>query len=321
MAMRILILSCGTRYKLIEYFKDRNNGFNKVVATDCSEYAPALYIADSFYVVPRMNEPTYLDKLYQICQNEHIDVILPLQEEELLLIAKERAKFEQIGILVAISGYEQLKLCKDKYELSSYLNDREIPAIKTFLAEDILKEENWTREVFVKPRYGAGSVGAIKVGSRQFLEALVKENDSEQLVVQPYIEGKEYGVDVYVDYISGEIVTVFCKEKLRMRAGETEKSRSVKILQIEKLVSEAVLKLGLKGALDMDIFECQGKYYILEINPRFGGGYPHAYECGINFPKMLAVNAKKEKNCCGEWDYEENVIALKFSDIITVPEM
>lgn len=315
--MRILILSCGTRCKLVEYFKDRKNGFDKVVVTDCSKYAPALYVADSFYIVSRMDAPTYLEELYQICQDEQIDVILPLQDEELLLIARERKKFERMGILVAISGYEQLKLCKDKYELNRYLNSKGILAVKTFLAEEVLKDGNWAGEVFAKPRYGAGSVGAIKVKNRQFLKALVEECDDE-LIVQPYIQGKEYGVDVYVDYQTGEVITVFCKEKIRMRAGETEKSMSVKIPEIEKIVREAVTSLGLRGALDLDVFECQGLFYILEINPRFGGGYPHAYECGINFPKLLAINAQKEVNSSAEWDYKEKVIALKFSDIITV---
>lgn len=315
--MKILILSCGTRCKLVEYFKDRKNGFDKVVVTDCNEYAPALYVSDCFYIVSRMNAPTYLDEIYDICIKEQINVILPLQEEELLLMAKNRYRFERKNILVAISDYEKIKLCKDKYELYQYLNKQNIPTIETFLAEDILKERKEKVELFVKPRCGAGSVGAMKVKTRTLLEALVKESKDE-LVAQPYIEGKEYGVDVYVDFQSGDIIAMFCKEKLRMRAGETEKSISVNVPQIFEIVGETIAKMKLKGALDMDILENNGKFYILEINPRFGGGYPHAYACGINFPKMLAINAQGEINHKVDEEYPENLVALKFSDIITV---
>ena len=134
--------------------------------------------------------------------------------------------------------------------------------------------------------------------------------------MQPFIQGKEYGVDVYIDFISSDIKAIFCKEKLRMRAGETEKSKSVKISEIEEMVKKVVGLLQLKGPVDIDIMEYYGKYYVLEINPRFGGGYPHAYECGVNFLKMMAVNAKGQVNTDNVMDYHEGVVALKYSDIV-----
>ena len=290
--MNILILSCGTRVKLVQYFLQRENGFEKVVVTDCSNYAPALYVADKYYIVPKMTEPDYLKSLLEICEKEQIKVVLPLQEDELLLIAKERKQFEDLGILVAVSEYQNVLLCKDKYEMYQFLNNLQIPTIKTELVDDILESGNLDGDVFVKPRRGAGSVGAMRVATIALLSALQNESEN-QLIVQPYIKGTEYGIDIYVDFISKKTIGIFCKKKLRKRAGETEKSISVKIPEIEELVKKTIEVLHLRGPIDMDILEESGKYYILEINPRFGGGYPHAYECGINFPKMLAVNAKK----------------------------
>lgn len=315
--MNILILSCGTRYKLVEYFKNRNNGFNKVVVTDCNKYAPALYISDKYYIVSRMDTKGYIDEIIDICRNENINVILPLQENELLLISKNRKKFEAIGVLVAISEYSALSLCKDKYGLYKYLSDEGIHMVKTQLLKDVLDNNLDIKEVFVKPRYGAGSVGTMMVKSKKLLEALY-ENSEDELIIQPFIQGKEYGVDVYIDFISSDMKAVFCKEKLRMRAGETEKSKSVKIQQIEDLVKKAVKLLDLKGAIDIDVMEDNGEFYILEINPRFGGGYPHAYECGVNFPKMMAVNGARQTNDDNEFDYCEGVVALKYSDVIII---
>lgn len=313
--MNILILSCGTRYKLVEYFKNRDNSFDKVVVTDCSEYAPALYISDKYYIVSRMNKDGYIDEIIDICKKENINVILPLQEDEILLISKNRKRFEDIGILVAISDYSVLSLCKDKYELYNYLNKEGVPVVKTQLLKDILDDNTKIDEVFVKPRYGAGSVGTMKVKTNMFLKALYEES-GEELIVQPFIQGKEYGVDVYIDFISSDIKAIFCKEKLRMRAGETEKSKSVKISEIEEMVKKVVGLLQLKGPVDIDIMEYYGNYYVLEINPRFGGGYPHAYECGVNFLKMMAVNAKGQVNTDNVMDYHEGVVALKYSDIV-----
>ena len=308
--MNILILSCGTRVKLVQYFLQRENGFEKVVVTDCSNYAPALYVADKYYIVPKMTEPDYLKSLLEICEKEQIKVVLPLQEDELLLIAKERKQFEDLGILVAVSEYQNLLLCKDKYQMYQFLNNLQIPTIKTELVDDILESGNLDGDVFVKPRRGAGSVGAMRVATIALLSALQNESEN-QLIVQPYIKG----IDIYVDFISKKTIGIFCKKKLRMRAGETEKSISVKIPEIEELVKKTIEVLHLRGPIDMDILEESGKYYILEINPRFGGGYPHAYECGINFPKMLAVNAKKMSNDKIENEYKEGIIALKYSDV------
>lgn len=312
--MNILILSCGTRNKLVSYFKE-NNFFEKVVVTDCSEHAPALYVADKYYIVPRMNEVGYLDCLMDICKKEGIQTVLPLQEEELLLIAQNKKLFEELNIMPIVSDYEKVSLCKDKFLLNQWLEEHAINAVPTELATDYLKKADCHKDLYVKPRFGAGSINTMPVHSKRLLEALVDET-SEELIVQPSITGKEFGVDVYVDIISKEVIACFCKEKLRMRAGETEKSLSVKNNQIKELVTKAVKALGLVGPLDVDVMEWNGEYYILEINPRFGGGYPHAYACGVSFPDYIACNGKGERNTSGIDAYAENTLAMKYSEII-----
>ncbi len=312
--MNILILSCGTRNKLVEFFKECTD-FEKVVVTDCSEQAPALYVADRYYIVPRMNQEGYLDCLLDICKKEAIQLVLPLQEEELLLIAKNKECFAKTGVMPVVSDYEKVLLCKDKYQLNCRLGEQDILAVPTTLAKDFLKQNDEVEEVFVKPRYGAGSINTFAVHSRRLLEALVEEAEDE-LIVQPSIKGKEFGVDVYVDLISREVITCFCKEKLRMRAGETEKSLSVINSEVEKLVADAVTALGLCGPLDVDVMEQDGKYYILEINPRFGGGYPHAYVCGVSFPEYLARNGRGEQNAVKRNEYPENTLAMKYLEIV-----
>lgn len=312
--MNVLILSCGTRVKLLEYFKNSKD-WNKVVATDCSAEAPALLVADRPYLVPRMTEPGYLERILEICQAEEIDMVIPLQEDELLLIADNLELFKKNNIKVAISDREKIRLCKDKFLLSKELERLGFNAVKTYTASEYLEQNNEGTDVFVKPRFGAGSVDTFHVTSRKLLEALI-ESSEDELIVQPAIKGQEYGIDIYVDMVSNEVINCFCKKKIRMRAGETEKSLSVIIPELEKTVADAVQALKLKGPLDMDVMEEDGKYYILEINPRFGGGYLHAYGCGVDFMKYLAVNADNRSNDVQRNNYKVNVLAMKYSDIL-----
>ena len=312
--MNILILSCGTRYKLVEYFK-KCKKIEKVVCSDVSDQAPALLAADVAYLVPKMTDAHYLDRIIEICKKESVKAVLPLHEEELLLISNNKKVFEDNGILPIISDYSKVSLCKDKYKLSIELAEKGVSVVESFLAKDYMADEKTFDTFFVKPRSGAGSVDTYMVHSKKMLKAIMEEYD-EEFIVQPAIIGKEYGVDIYVDIISGEVVSYFCKEKLRMRAGETEKSLSVRNKTLESLVKETVTKIGLRGPIDIDVLERDGKFYVLEINPRFGGGYPHAYECGVDFPTLIANNCMGIVNKPSDPTYEENVLGLKYSDIV-----
>lgn len=312
--MNILILSCGTRYKLVEFFK-QEPGFDKVVVTDCSPEAPALYIADRYYLVPRMKDPSYLDTITDICKKEQIQMVLPLQEDELLLIAKNKDLFKSLSVTPIISDYEKVALCKDKYRLCHRLEELGIPTVPTYTAEEFLQSPSSFTEVFVKPRDGAGSVNTMPVRSLGLLKALVEDSE-EELIVQPSIKGNEYGIDLYIDMVTGKPVTCFCKKKLRMRAGETEKSLSVLNETIEKLAVDTAVALGLTGPIDMDILEQDGKFMILEINPRFGGGYPHAYACGVNFPAFIAANGQGVSNSPCFQAYKADVLAMKYTDLM-----
>lgn len=318
--MNILILSAGTRCQLVAYFKQPENGYYKVVTTDCSKYAPALYLSDAFYIVSRMNEPNYLRVIQEICKKEEIDILLPLQEDELELISENRELFEKEGIFVAVSKANALKMCRDKYNLSAYLSHHCIKCVKTY---DFKEEKNSIKSlefpVFVKPRCGCGSMNSMRIKTYSLLEEYVKEC-SEPIIVQSYIEAEEYGVDLYIDFISHKATSVFAKKKIRMRAGETEKSISVIDEALFDLVKNAALLLELSGPVDIDVFKYAGDYYILEINPRFGGGYPHAYECGINFPAMLCRNAKKLQNDIHIGDYAEGKVCLKYTDVMIKDE-
>lgn len=319
--MNILILSCGTRNKLVQYFKDKGNGFDRVIGTDCSAYAPALYETDRYYLVPRMTSPDYLDTILKICEDEKIDAVLPLQEDELFLIASNSELFTARGIRPIVSSPETVELCRDKYAFYEHLTKHNLPALPTCDSpasfRTCYEEGRMNFPVFIKPIRGCGSMGIQKVEQPELLEALCKYS-SEDLLIQAFAEGEEYGIDLYIDLLSHKPVSIFIKKKLRMRAGETEKSVSVTDDALFALVRRTAETLSLSGPVDIDVFRVDGKYYISEINPRFGGGYPHAYSCGVNFPKLIAANLAGKENTDTTGSYEDGICMLKYTDLMTL---
>ena len=167
--------------------------------------------------------------------------------------------------------------------------------------------------VFVKPVKGSASLNINKVTSKEELEIIW--NQSTDLMIQEFMNGQELGADVYIDMISSEPVAIFTKNKIKMRAGETDKAVSIKDEKLFKLIVDFVKKAGFKGIIDIDIFIVNGEYYISEVNPRFGGGYPHAYECGVNVPNMIINNIEGIVNQNQIGQYKEDVYMMKYNEI------
>ena len=320
--MNVLITSAGTRNKVVQYFKKEFEGIGNVIATDMSDLAPAIYEADKFYLVPRIDDPTYIDKLLDICKKENIKCVFALIDPELSLIAKNKDKFLEIGVTPLISNYEAVELAFDKYEMFKYLNANGFKTAKTYIDKNEfykdLEEEKINFPVFVKPYKGSASININKVNSKEEIDTLFDVNDD--LIIQEFMDGQEIGADIYVDPISKKVVSIFTKEKIKMRAGETDKARSFKDEKLFDLITKLVEKIGYEYMIDMDIFRINEEYYISEINPRFGGGYPHAYESGVNFPKLIinSMNHIENKNEIG--NYEEDIYMMKYNEIKIVRE-
>lgn len=315
--MNILILSAGTRNKIVQYFRKELEGKGKVIATDCSEIAPAIYEADNYYVVSRIDEPGYIDEILEICKKENIDTLISLIDPELSLIAKNINEFKNIGVEPVISDYQKVEMCFDKYEMYKFLTKNGFNTAKTYIDKEMFYKDLEANKikfpVFVKPARGSASLNINKVNNKEELEIVWKQADN--LIIQEFMDGQEYGADCYIDMISKEPVAVFVKKKIKMRAGETDKSVSVKDEKLFGLIKNFVRKVGFKGIIDIDIFEINGEYYISEVNPRFGGGYPHAYECGVNIPKMIINNIEGNENQSEIGNYKGNMYMMKYNEI------
>lgn len=317
--MNFLILSAGRRTKLVEYFVKEFKGFGKIIATDCDSLAPALYFADKGYIVPRIDSDNYIDRIKEICKKENIKGLISLIDPELSLISKHEIEFKKLGVTCFLSPHDITETCFNKYHMFKFLEENCFNTAKSYIDFDEFKKDYKNKKiefpVFVKPVCGSASIDTKKVNTLEELEFLI--NKYSNLFIQEFLEGKEIGIDVYTDMISGEVISIFAKEKIRMRAGETDKSKSIKCSRLFSLIKDFVEKLGTKGPIDIDVFKVNDEYYISEVNPRFGGGYPHAYECGENFINLIKNNLFGIVNKINIGNYLEDIYAVK-SDILSI---
>lgn len=315
--MNFLILSAGTRNKIVQYFVRELNGDGKVIATDMSELAPALYEADKYYIVPKMTDPSYLDVILKICVDEKIAGVLSLIDPELSLLAENKHKFAEVGTTVIGSSYELCELSLDKFQMYNWLKEHDYSCAKTYMdKEKFYSDINKgfiSYPVFVKPARGSASIAISKAYDKETVETLFAHDDG--LMIQEFLDGQEIGADVYIDMISSEVVSIFTKKKLKMRAGETDKAVSFKDGKLFDLIKKFVFDAGFRGQIDIDIFDIGGEYYISEVNPRFGGGYPHAYESGCDHMKLILNNLKGVTNKKQIGLYDEGIYMMKYNEI------
>ena len=315
--MNILVLAAGSRNKIIQYFKRALGNSGSIVAADASRLAPAIYETDRRYIVPMITAPDYLDQILEICRKERIDGVLSLIDPELSLLARNEKMFRDVGTTVIGSSYELCEMSLDKMQMYRWLTAHGYQCARSWMDRDAFYREldagSVCFPVFVKPAKGSASINISKVCDKETLDLLVSHE--KDLMIQEFLNGQEIGADVYIDMISGEVVSIFTKKKIKMRAGETDKAVSFKDDKLFTLIEIFVLEAGYRGQIDIDIFEIGGEFYISEVNPRFGGGYPHAYECGCDHMKLILNNLRGIANKKTIGAYEEGVYMMKYNEV------
>lgn len=316
--MHILFCSVGRRCELLKDFRETLGRDVKIVVTDNSEVAPAMAFADRAYQVPLISDPGYIPMILEICKKEEIHAVTTLIDPEIALLAEHREEFEALGVLVLAPYRETAKLCFNKYEMYQFLTKHGINTIKTYgTYEEFLSacEKGEIRlPVFVKPRTGSGSVGARRIETLELLKQVTGADES--LIIQELMTGKDLDADVYVDTVSHKPVAIFSKRKLSTTIGGANKTISFKDEGLFAFVKEVLATMEFNGPLDMDFFYQDGKYYLSEINPRFGGAYLHAYGAGVDFIKLIAENVKGNENPEQIGNYEEDVVMMMYDSVV-----
>lgn len=310
--MNIFFTCAGRRTYLLKYFKEQLCGEGIIVGGDMQLTAPALSAADVKVQLPAVYADNYISTLLDVCSEYKVDLLISLNDLELPILSTHKLCFEDLGVKVVVSSPEVIDICFDKVRTAEFIEKLGLKAPKTFvnLDEAILAINDGCIEfpVILKPRWGSGSIGIEIVEDMDELQMVYKllchkvkksilataSQGDEYIMIQQLIKGKEYGLDVINDLL-GNHVAVSVKQKLAMRAGETDKAVTVDNNQIREIGAAIGRALGHIGNLDCDILEENGDYYVLELNPRFGGGFPFSYEAGVNLPGAIIAWAKEEQ--------------------------
>lgn len=323
MKYNILCCNVGRRGRLMLDFRKTLSGKGNVIATDNWSVAPALFLADKQYVVPKITDPSYIETVLDLCKKEDIKAITTFIDPEIEVLSKNRELFIENGILPLCPSYKSAGLCFDKYEMFLHLSKNGVRTVLTYNSLDSFKAGLEKGEisfpVFIKPISGSGSVGAQRVNTMEELEVLFHEGKFNY-IIQELMTGGDCDADVYVDCISHKPVAAFSKRKIETRIGGASKTISFKDQKLFDFIEEVCSVLELNGPCDMDFFYKNGEYYLSEINPRFGGAYLHAYGAGVDFVKLIMNNIEGIENKSQIGEYDEGVLMLMYDDVVITKE-
>jgi carbamoyl-phosphate synthase large subunit len=293
--------------------------------------------ADRAFVLPAVSEPCYADRLFELCGSQQVRLLVPLNDLELPLLAKMRDELRRIGTVAVISSEQVIETCFDKWATFMALKQRDTQTARTYLsleqARSALERGEVGFPLVVKPRWGTASIGieyaedlnelewSYQLLRRRIQRTIVWQvsaRDAERsLLIQERLGGQEYGLDVVND-LQGQYVTTFARRKLRMRAGETDRALTLADDQLAALGERLGRSIGHVGNLDCDVMVDGGRVSVLEMNPRFGGGYPFSHHAGADLPSVLLAWADGRQPDARWLTIRPDVIAAKCDRLVAV---
>ena len=301
--------------------------------------APAMVDADMAIKLPGIFEDNYVSELLNIVKNHSVDAIISLNDLELPILAANKALFENLGARVIVSQLDVISIGFDKWKTYTFIKNLGLETPKTYIDIDKAIEDiengTLTFPLVLKPRWGSGSIGidfpesieelklSYKLQKIKLKKNILNKANTEDIVqdilIQQKLEGKEYGMDIVNDF-EGNYFGSFVKEKLAMRSGETDKAKSIIDSRFEGLGKTVSENLKHIGTIDTDVFLVNDKLYLLEINPRFGGGYPFSHEAGVNIAAIYIewLKGNDNEDLSKFNNYRENVIFSKCDRLIEI---
>ena len=332
--MNLLFTCAGRRNYLIEFFKTIKG--LRTTACDASYFAPALYAADEFFIVPEVYDVGYIPYLLRESKARDIDAIISLNDLELPVLASSKHKFETEGIKVIVSDNSVIDTCFDKYRTVSFCENLPVSKVPTFLKpEDALEylKSNSSCKFIIKPRWGSASIGIeypqnetelvqqYSICKKKLMNSVLNKISSTDydmcILLQKKLTGQEYGMDV-INNLDAKFEAVLIRKKIAMRSGETDKAETIHDKRLSQIGMEIGQKLKHIGILDCDLFIENNCIYLLEMNPRFGGGYPFMHFAGANYPLALVEWLKGNNTPPGCFNYEANFISSKVDTLVRI---
>lgn len=316
MRNNILITSVGKRYSLVKSFKETLSRFfpkSSVFTTDMNpNMAPAGYVSDGCFKVPRVTADEYVDTLYEICLKNNVGLVIPTIDTELLTLSANRVVFLRENINISVSDYNFISVCRDKRRTGIFFKEK---GIRIPQAIDI---HHPSFPMFAKPYDGSLSSDLHYIKTKEDLTPDILNNP--KLMFMEYIDKsqyKEFTADLYYDK-THKLIMAVPRERIEIRAGEINKGRTVKKF-LEKFIHEHLSVIeGCRGCICVQLFydELSEDIVGIEINPRFGGGYPLSYAAGANFPEFLIREYFLNEALMYSDNWTDGKLMLRYDDAV-----
>ncbi len=269
----VLFLNAGRRVELLRAFRSAFETLGlrgRLLASDIQGHAPALYEADHGCLLPPSRDARFLPALSDLCTREKIDLVVPLIDPDLPVLAAHRHALETMGAKVLISPETAISICRDKQATGAFLEQKGFPAPRVLAAGEVAEADF---PVLVKPRDGSASAHVFETTNRSELAFFL--DYVPNAMIQEFVAGPEYTVDVFCDWSSRPLIAI-PRERIRVRAGEVSVGRVRRHGAMEELAMAIAAALGARGPLNVQMIDGEDGLRVIEINPRFGGG------CGLS---------------------------------------
>lgn len=316
--MNILITSAGQRVSLVRAFqkelKSRYPGARVFTTDMCPEFSAACHVSDRSFQVKRVSDPAYIDEILELCDKNKIKMVVPTIDTELLVLAKNKDRFEAGGIHVIISSEVFVEQCRDKRKISCFFQLRGIDVPESY-------EKNKPQfPLFIKPYDGSLSADNFIIHSET--EFTDYHFSNEKLLFMEYIDKKdhdEYTVDMYFDR-KHLVKCIVPRRRLLVRAGEINKGITCKNRIVPFLREKLGYIEGAIGCLTVQVFmnKTTERIIAIEINPRFGGGFPLSYRAGANYPLWLINEYFHHQPVTYTESWEDGMLMLRYDDEVIV---
>lgn len=298
--IHILVTGVGRRVELMQAFRQAALKLNinlKLYGADMAGTAPALAFCDYTRKVCAMRDPQYIQQLVDICVSDKIDLVMPTIDTDLLVLSQNVEAFEKVGTRVLISKPDKILICRDKNNTGEFFESCGLKAPRTY---NNYKVYPGPYPCFIKPKDGSSSINAFKVEDEE--ELVVYAGQVEDYIIQPYVSGREFTIDIFCDF-DGNPIYITPRERVQVRAGEVLKTQ----IHMDRTMIEEAKKLcdvfKPCGPMTVQLIQDKntGDNYYIEINPRYGGGAPLSMKSGARSAEALLTLLSG-----GVVEYQEN---------------
>ncbi len=318
--MNVLVTSAGAApgYSLINGLSCEKGLDINVIATDRDKYAPGLYMADKYFILPEINSPSYLTEILKLCKTEKIDAVFPILEEELPLFANNKEKFDKLNLKVFVNNNELLATCFDKELLAKFCMDNSILIPITYNLKNIIERiDDISFPVLCKKKAGRREKDPMFIKNKNDLLSFVETNVDKNIFFQEFISGDEYTVEMILTS-DGAILQCIPRKRIATKAGVCTKALFIKDREIINLSEDIAKKLMAVSPLNLQFIRNCNDLFLIDVNPKFPGGGGLTITNGVNVPVLLLKKAFNMPIDNSEFYFDDNSVVIRYWENIKV---